>query len=186
MGHSIGQYAAACVAGRAECPRRFPAGRQPAAADALAACRRRNGPVAAGATRVEAAIAHAGACEVAIAAVNAPESVVISGAEPALLAVMKMLDADGVYAQRLDVSNAFHSPLVDPILDTFESVARGIEYAAPRIPWISTLTGEPVRGAVDGAYWRGRSAEPCGLPMPSPSCGRADPTWRWKWGRCRC
>ncbi len=154
VGHSIGEYAAACVAGvlsveaasklvaaRGRLMHSLPAG------GAMAA-------VAAGATRVEAAIAHAGACEVAIAAVNAPESVVISGAEPALLAVMKMLDADGVHAQRLDVTNAFHSPLVDPILDTFESVAREIEYAAPRIPWISTLTGEPVLGAVDGAYWR--------------------------------
>lgn len=146
VGHSIGEYAAACVAGvlsveaaaklvaaRGRLMHALPAGGGMAA-------------VAASAARVEGAIA--------IAAVNAPESVVISGAEPALQAVIQALEADGVRTRRLDVSHAFHSPLMDPMLDAFESIARGIEYRAPRIPWISTLTGEPVRGSIDGAYWR--------------------------------
>ncbi len=154
VGHSIGEYAAACLAGvlsveeaaklvaaRGRLMHALPAG------GAMAA-------VAADSTRVESAIARAGSGAVTIAAVNAPESLVVSGAEQALQAVVEALAADGVRAQRLDVSHAFHSPLIDPMLDAFESVARGLSFSAPRIPWISTASGEAVTGAVDAVYWK--------------------------------
>ncbi|MEU3170392.1 type I polyketide synthase, partial [Streptosporangium sp. NPDC006930] len=80
--------------------------------------------------------------EVSVAAVNGPSSVVISGVEEAVLAVAAELDARGVRTKRLRVSHAFHSPLMDPMLEDFRTLARTLTYDPPRIPVVSTLTGE--------------------------------------------
>jgi acyl transferase domain-containing protein/acyl carrier protein len=75
---------------------------------------------------------------VSIAAVNGPRSVVISGAEDAVLAVAGRFDK----TRRLrGLSHAFHSPLMDPMLDEFAEVLAGLSFTAPRIPVVSTLTG---------------------------------------------
>jgi acyl transferase domain-containing protein/surfactin synthase thioesterase subunit len=78
---------------------------------------------------------------VTIAAVNSPRSVVVSGAQDAVEAVVSELAAQGHKSKRLVVSHAFHSPLIDPMLEQFREVAQGLRYLPPAIPIISTVTG---------------------------------------------
>ena len=87
-----------------------------------------------------------GLCEghgntVGIAAVNGPSSVVISGDEAAVLEIVRTVQAQGGQAHRLSVSHAFHSPHMDPMLDAFGEVAAGVSFTPPRIPIVSTVTG---------------------------------------------
>ncbi|MCQ4209004.1 SDR family NAD(P)-dependent oxidoreductase [Streptomyces longispororuber] len=93
--------------------------------------------------------------EVCVAAVNGPDALVLSGTEDAVLAVAAELAGRGHKTRRLTVSHAFHSPLLEPMLDEFRTVAEGLTYRPGRIPVVSTLTGEP---AGDGqlstpGYW---------------------------------
>ncbi|WP_329340038.1 SDR family NAD(P)-dependent oxidoreductase [Streptomyces sp. NBC_00663] len=92
--------------------------------------------------------------EVGVAAVNGPSSVVVSGAEAAVTAVVERLEQRGVKTRRLRVSHAFHSPLMEPMLDEFRHVIEQLAYSAPRIPVVSNLTGELVADEVcDPGYW---------------------------------
>ncbi len=87
---------------------------------------------------------------VSIAAVNGPRAVVISGAEDEVGAIAARFDR----AKRLKVSHAFHSPLMDPMLKEFRRVAEGLTYAEPSIPVISNLTGQVVSAELtDPGYW---------------------------------
>jgi mycoketide-CoA synthase len=93
--------------------------------------------------------------EVGIAAVNAPGSVVISGAEAAVLAVADQLRADGRRVHRLAVSHAFHSPLMDAMIDEFGTVAAGLDLGKPIIPIISNVTGQLAGDDfATVAYWK--------------------------------
>ncbi|MFF8848291.1 SDR family NAD(P)-dependent oxidoreductase, partial [Streptomyces sp. NPDC015127] len=98
---------------------------------------------------------------VGLAAVNGPDSVVISGAEDAVNQVAQQLEAQGHRTRRLAVSHAFHSPLMEPMLAEFTAVAEDLSYARPQIPFVSTLTGGPVSEEIaDPGYWVRHVREP--------------------------
>ncbi|MET8074557.1 type I polyketide synthase, partial [Streptomyces sp. NPDC005271] len=92
---------------------------------------------------------------VAVAAVNAPRSVVVSGVADAVDAVVETARSKGRRTHRLRVAQAFHSPLVEPMLDAFTEVLSGVSWGTPRIPIVSNLTGEAIGaqeiGSVD--HW---------------------------------
>jgi polyene macrolide polyketide synthase len=92
---------------------------------------------------------------VSIAAVNGPDSVVISGHEDAVTAIASIFEARGRKTQRLKVSHAFHSPLMEPMLAEFRTVVEGLEFHAPELPVVSNLTGT-LAGAellCSAGYW---------------------------------
>ncbi|MFB7919542.1 type I polyketide synthase, partial [Streptomyces sp. NPDC056061] len=83
---------------------------------------------------------------VSIAALNGPQSVVIAGDEDAAVAIAAGFEAQGRKTKRLTVSHAFHSPCMDGMLDAFREVAESVAFEAPRIPIVSNLTGDLVSG----------------------------------------
>src|SRR6185503_12026999 len=91
--------------------------------------------------QVSEAIAREG-LTVSVAAVNAPDQVVISGVEEDVLRVAERLRADAVESTRLAVSHAFHSALLEPMLADLGKAAEHIRFAPPAIPLISNVTGE--------------------------------------------
>ena len=156
LGHSVGEYAAACVAGVFSLEDGLK----------LIAARGRlmqQLPVADGAmvaVFASEAVVRA-ACEpysstVSLAAINGPDNIVISGVGADVQAIVDQLRGQGLKSRRLVVSHAFHSPLMEPMLDEFEQVARTIQFNAPRRPLISNVTGRvwPPGAAPEARYWR--------------------------------
>jgi epothilone polyketide synthase D len=160
VGHSMGEYVAACVAGvfsledglwlLAERGRlmqtRAPAGTMATLFTDQA--------------RVSAALApHAG--KVSLAAINGPEITVISGAVEAVEAVVTDLAAEGVRSLPLNISRAFHSPLTEPIMAAFRQVLMEVRFSPPRLTLISNVTGRPVGAEVGRPdYWCRHLAQP--------------------------
>ncbi|WP_367139292.1 MULTISPECIES: SDR family NAD(P)-dependent oxidoreductase, partial [Streptomyces] len=90
--------------------------------------------------------------QVGIAAINGPQSVVVSGAEEAAIAIGETFRQQGRKTSRLKVSHAFHSPLMDPMLDEFAEVVGALSFSEPRIPVVSNLTGR-LAEAYTPEYW---------------------------------
>uniref|UniRef100_UPI003C7E812B type I polyketide synthase n=1 Tax=Streptomyces sp. XH2 TaxID=3412483 RepID=UPI003C7E812B len=89
---------------------------------------------------------------VGIAAINGPQSVVVSGAEGAVLEIAEVFKQQGRKTSRLKVSHAFHSPLMDPMLEDFAEIVRGLTFSEPRIPVVSNLTGR-LAEPYTAEYW---------------------------------
>ncbi len=161
MGHSIGEYVAACVAGVFSLE------------DGLKLVVERGRLMQGLQQKGEMVVVFASeelvaeaiqpyASEVSIAAINSPESIVISGESQAVKAIIVSLEVEGIKTKKLQVSHAFHSPLIEPILNAFEQTASQISFQSPRIPMISTLTGKVLssKNIFDATYWRQHSREP--------------------------
>ena len=153
IGHSAGEDVAACVAGvfSLEDGLRLLAER-----GRLMGALPREGRMVAILTneeRVRAAVEpHRG--DVSIATINGPENVVISGRTEPVERIARAFEAEGVETRPLKVSHAFHSPLMDPMLEEFGRVARGITYFKPRIPLVSNLTGALAGDEITGPeHW---------------------------------
>ena len=99
---------------------------------------------------------------VALAAVNAPGSVVVSGDEDAVLELQATWEERGARTKRLRVSHAFHSPRMEGMLDEFRRVAEAVAYQAPRIPLVSNLTGNLAASEelCTAEYWVRHAREP--------------------------
>ncbi len=144
MGHSVGEYVAACVAGMFSLADGL---KLIAARGRLMQALPHNGAmvaVFAEEARVAEAVASA-ADKVAIAAVNGPQNLVISGEREAVAALVSSFEAAGIKTRALAVSHAFHSPLMEPMLEAFAQVIAEIEFHQAQIPVISNLTAQPLQ-----------------------------------------
>ncbi|MBV9688914.1 MAG: AMP-binding protein [Ktedonobacteraceae bacterium] len=155
MGHSVGEYVAACIAGVFSLEDGLKLIAQRGRLMQELPQRGTMAVVFAEQSQVAAALAPVQR-QVAIAAVNGPKNTVLSGESEAVQAVCQHLQSEGVAFRPLQVSHAFHSPLMEPMLDAFERIAQEVQFAAPRIPFISNLTGQMFKlGEVpDAHYWR--------------------------------
>ncbi|MCX6048171.1 MAG: beta-ketoacyl synthase N-terminal-like domain-containing protein, partial [Chloroflexi bacterium] len=141
IGHSVGELAAACVAGVFSladgltliAARARLMGALPQDGDMVA--------VTATEAQVQQAIAPYHQA-VSIAVINGPTNIVISGKRAAVQAIVAQLTAESINTTPLTVSHAFHSPLMEPILAEFRQVAASITYHKPKLPLISNLTGK--------------------------------------------
>jgi acyl transferase domain-containing protein/SAM-dependent methyltransferase len=161
MGHSFGEYAAACVAGALSSA---DAARMVVARGRLVQGLPRNGAmtvIEASEEAASAALVNYGG-RVAIAAINGPTNTVISGERAAVEEIAGRFAAAGSRTKALRVSHAFHSPLVDPVLDEFEREIAATRYAEPHLALISNLSGRLADLALIGrsAYWRDHMRQP--------------------------
>lgn len=150
IGHSIGEYVAACIAGifsledalrlvaaRGEIIQRLPRGAM----------------LAVSLTPLEAE-PHLSE-QISLAAVNSPSLCVLSGRIDAIEQLEQRLVTEGVICRRLHTSHAFHSAMMEPALEEFAGLVRGVDLHPPRIPYLSNVTGKWITEAeaVDPSYW---------------------------------
>ena len=159
LGHSVGQYAAACVAGvlsvedgarlMAERGRLF--GSLPEGGRMVA--------VFADPKQVESVAGEFG--RVSVGAYNGPNTV-LSGPGEDLKQAVATFEADGIRCTWLETSHAFHSELLEPVLDEFEAYAAQLSYDAPTLPLICNRTGAVLtaQNPIDATYWRKHSRQP--------------------------
>jgi acyl transferase domain-containing protein/acyl carrier protein len=152
MGHSVGEYVAACIAGvfsledglkliatRARLMQQLPQGKMVA--------------VAASASQLENLLLpyHQ---QVAIAAINAPNNTVISGEPAAIEKIIAVLASQNIQATPLSVSHAFHSPMMEAMLEELEKIAATINFHPPKYPIISNVTGSLINSEISTPeYW---------------------------------
>ncbi len=154
LGHSLGEYAAACQAGvfsladglrlvttrRARCA----SCRPPVGCWSCGPSRRGCGPCWQPWQQV-----------LDMAAINGPRQTVVAGAAEALAQLQQQLDTQQIRYQTLGTTHAFHSPLVEPILAAFGEVAQQIRYAPPQLPYFSSTLGRRAGDEVaQAAYWQ--------------------------------
>ncbi|MFE3830833.1 SDR family NAD(P)-dependent oxidoreductase, partial [Streptomyces sp. NPDC059092] len=160
-GHSVGEIAAAHVAGvltladacalvaaRGRLMRSLPEG------GAMVAVRLSEADVA--------PLLEGRAHDIGVAAVNGPDSVVLSGAADAVAEIVARLEERGARTRRLTVSHAFHSPLMEPVLAPLRDELATLTCAVPEIPVMSHLTGELLPGdrPVEPEHWVRHVREP--------------------------
>ncbi len=150
LGHSVGEYVAAHLAGVMSFE------------DALALVAERGRMIAAlppGAMLAvpldEAALAPRLSGGLAVAVVNAADRVVVAGEEAAVEALRQELATEGVEARRLRTSHAFHSPLLEPVVEPFRRRVAQLALAPPQVPFLSNVSGGWITAeeATDPAYW---------------------------------
>jgi acyl transferase domain-containing protein len=161
LGHSLGEYVAACVAGvfnladglKLVCARGRLMDSLPDTGEMVA--------VFATEAQVRPLLAPF-ADRAAIGVVNGPTSLVVSGEKTAVQTIVAALQANGVKTRSLAVAQAAHSPLLDPILDEFAAVAATITYHTPQIALVSCMTGRMVgsQEVTNAAYWRRHLRQP--------------------------
>ncbi|MEV0364691.1 type I polyketide synthase [Nocardia fusca] len=153
IGHSIGELAAAYVAGVWSLPdacalvvaRGRLMGALPGGGAMLA--------VAASEDRVTTVLAEFSG-QVSLAAVNGPSAMVVSGEQSAIDTIEDKLAVEGVRTNRLRVGHAFHSGLMEPMLDEFRKIAEGLTYREPSLPIVSNISAALVdTGMTDPGYW---------------------------------
>ncbi|NVK82610.1 type I polyketide synthase, partial [Streptomyces morookaense] len=147
-GHSVGEIAAAHVAGVLSLA---DAAKLVSARAALMQALPTGGAMVAVQATEDEVLPHL-TDQAGIAAINGPHSVVVSGAEDAVLAIAEVFAQQGRKTSRLKVSHAFHSPLMDPMLDEFAAVLEGLTFDEPQIPVVSNLTGE-LAESYSAEYW---------------------------------
>jgi acyl transferase domain-containing protein/pimeloyl-ACP methyl ester carboxylesterase/aryl carrier-like protein len=160
LGHSVGEYAAACFAGVFSLEQGL----------TLVAQRARlmqdlPSPGGMIALRIDperlSQIIDPYRKTVSVSALNGPSNVVVSGLQPDIDAIARTMADQGVKAAPIRVSHAFHSPLMEPMLDQLQQCAARVEYKAPKVPIVSNLTGkfaEP--GTYNARYWRDHTRNP--------------------------
>jgi FkbM family methyltransferase len=157
IGHSLGEYVAACIAGVMS------------VADAVSVVYERarlietmhaGAMLGAAATplELEGLLPH----DVGIAAINARALCVISGPQESIDSLRLTLAERGIAHQPVNASHAFHSRMMDPIRDELKRVLRGVALSAPSIPYISNVTGDWIRPeqAADPEYWLEHTCRP--------------------------
>lgn len=157
IGHSIGEYTAACISGciSLEDAIRLAAERgrlmQECETGAMLS-------VELSETGIEKIIGS----ELSLAAVNSPKHCVVSGKPGAVEKLEQELKVRGVYCRKLHTSHAFHSELMDPVKDKFLAVLKDVKFNAPDIPFISGVTGTWIQPeqACSNQYWASQLREP--------------------------
>ncbi len=165
LGHGVGEYAAACVAGIFTLEEGL---KLVARRGALMQTQCEEGAMAAilaDPARIEEELARFARrlpTDLAVAAINGPGEVVVSGRPAALSRLCASLEVQEMRIQLLPVARGFHSQLMAPILSELEDAAAEIAFATPRIPVVSNLTGRQVAGSelCTAAYWRAHAASP--------------------------
>lgn len=151
IGHSIGEFVAACLAGCLSLE------------DALLVVARRGrlmqdrpegsmlSVVGVREDELEKMLGN----ELSLAAVNSPKHIVVSGPTPAIESLEKKLAERDIFYKMLRTSHAFHSPMMEPVLSEFVNVMKHVKLNAPRIPFISGVTGKWISAAeaCDPHYW---------------------------------
>ncbi|WP_019545182.1 type I polyketide synthase [Streptomyces sulphureus] len=159
LGHSVGEFTAACLSGVLSLP------------DALHAVAMRGELVQGCASGAMVSVPLAAervrrllsdAPELAVAAVNGPERTVVSGPRDAVEDLAQRLTAEGNRTTLLHTSHAFHSPMVEPAVPALTEAMAALPLHAPRLPYVSNLTGAWIteEQATDPAYWGRQLREP--------------------------
>ncbi len=159
VGHSVGEVAAAYVAGSLDLESAVRVALQRSGTQQQVA--HQGGMLAAG---VSAERAQALLCDhpgVSLAAVNSPESVTLAGDSEGLAKIAATLQAEGLFHKPLQVEVAYHSPFMDPLKPQLMAALHGLQPQSPRLALYSTVTGRQVTApAHDAAYWCDNMREP--------------------------